>query len=118
MRQPQSGQSAQKAASFSAFAFGTAGVLLLLMSSYGFDKFCLSMRAREYLTVAEAAELLNLSEQTIYRRVWAGDVPVVRLTEHGAIRIPRSALEVPARAPRTLAGAVEASAYGGTREAA
>ena len=76
------------------------------------------MATSEYLTVAEAAELLNLSEQTIYRRVWAGDVPVLRLSDTGAIRIPRSALEVPARAPRTLAGAVEASAHGGTREAA
>ena len=103
-----------EAASFSAFAFGTAGVLLLLMSSYGFDKFCLSMRARDYLTVAEAAELLNLSEQTIYRRVWAGDVPVVRLTDHGAIRIPRSALEVPAEHRAPFVGrAVEAQAHGG-----
>ena len=47
----------------------------------------------EYLSVAEAANLLRLSEPTIYRRVWDGSLPVVRLSENGAIRIPRSALK-------------------------
>lgn len=47
----------------------------------------------EYLSVAEAARLLDLSEATVYRAVWRGDVPVVRLSENGAIRIPRAALE-------------------------
>ena len=46
-----------------------------------------------YVSVAEAARLLDLSESTVYRRVWDGSLPVLRLSEHGAIRIPRSALE-------------------------
>ena len=68
----------------------------------------------EYLSVAEAASLLNLSEPTIYRRVWDGSLPIVRLSEHGAIRIPRSALELPVGAPRTgLRPAAQAQAHGG-----
>jgi excisionase family DNA binding protein len=55
----------------------------------------------EYLTVGEAADLLRLSPLTVYRRVWDGSLPSVRLSEHGAIRIPRDAIESPARAPRT-----------------
>jgi hypothetical protein len=54
----------------------------------------------------------------VYRRVWDGSLPVVRLSEQGAIRIPKTALEVPAVAPRTPAGAVEAPAHGGGMEAA
>ena len=53
----------------------------------------------EYLSVAEAASLLNLSEPTIYRRVWDGSLPIVRLSENGAIRIPCSAFELPVGAP-------------------
>ena len=71
-----------------------------------------------FLSVSEAARTLGLSEATVYRRVWDGSLPVVRLSDTGAIRIPRSALEVPAVAPRTAVAAVEAQAHGGTREAA
>ena len=78
----------------------------------------MSTTETEYLSVAEAASLLNLSEPTIYRRVWDGSLPVVRLSEHGAIRIPRSALELPVGAPRTGFGpAVEPLAHDG-KEAA
>ncbi len=75
------------------------------------------MRTAEpaYLSVAEAARTLGLSEDTIYRRCHDGSLPIVRLTEHGAIRIPRSALapEVPAERRAPLVGAVEARAHGG-----
>ena len=37
--------------------------------------------------------MLGLSELTIYRRDWDGSLPVLRLSENGAIRIARSALE-------------------------
>jgi excisionase family DNA binding protein len=47
-----------------------------------------------YLSVAETARLLGLSEPTIYRRVRDGTLPVLRLTETGAIRIPRDVIEV------------------------
>ncbi|HEX2112696.1 MAG TPA: helix-turn-helix domain-containing protein [Gaiellaceae bacterium] len=48
--------------------------------------------APAYLCVAEVAQTLGLSEATVYRRVWDGSLPVVRLSEHGAIRIPTSVL--------------------------
>jgi excisionase family DNA binding protein len=73
----------------------------------------------EYLSVAETAELLRLHPLTVYRRVWDGSLPSVRLSEHGAIGIPRDAIESPARAPRTgREPAVEARAHGGSTEAA
>lgn len=64
------------------------------MPSSDHDKICLYMTTTEteFLSVAEAASLLNLSEQTIYRRVWDGSLPALRLSENGAIRIPRAAL--------------------------
>ncbi len=40
--------------------------------------------------------MLGLSELMIYRRVWDGSFPVLRLSENGAIRIPREAVETPA----------------------
>ncbi len=46
-----------------------------------------------YLSVADAAQLLGLSEDTVYRRTKDGSLPVLRLSERGALRIPRSALE-------------------------
>jgi excisionase family DNA binding protein len=67
-----------------------------------------------YFSVAEVAQTLGLSEATVYRRVWDGSLPVLRLSEHGAIRIPRDAIESPARAPRTGSRpAVEPQAHGG-----
>jgi excisionase family DNA binding protein len=47
-----------------------------------------------YFSVAEVAQTLGLSEATVYRRVWDGSLPVLRLSEQGAIRIPRAAIEV------------------------
>ncbi len=78
------------------------------------------MSTAEYLSVADVARALDLAKRTVYRRVSDGSLPVLRLTPHGAIRIPREAVESPARAPRTGSEpAVEALAHGGsTRETA
>ncbi len=73
------------------------------------------------MSVAETARALGLSQTTVYRRVWDGSLPSLRLVEHGAIRIPRSALdefapttsEPPARAPRTSSEAVDSQARAG-----
>ena len=75
-----------------------------------------------FLSVAETARTLGLSEATVYRRVSDGSLPVLRLSEHGAIRIPASAItaefahrgESHASAPRTASEvAVEPPAHGG-----
>jgi len=47
-----------------------------------------------FLSVAEAAQTLGLSETTVRRRVVDGSLPCLRLSEHGAIRIPRTAIEL------------------------
>ncbi len=67
----------------------------------------------EYLSVTEAASLLRLSEPTIYRRVQDGSLPVVRLSENGAIRIPRSALEPGGEKVSASPGPLVHSAAGG-----
>ncbi len=66
------------------------------MSSYRYDNVCLSMTTPEpaFLSVAEAAQTLGLSETTVRRRVVDGSLPCLRLSEHGAIRIPRTAIEL------------------------
>ncbi len=75
-----------------------------------------------FLTVAEFAARLRVSEPTVYRRVADGTLPVVRLTENGAIRIPADALDEFARpsepsagsaADRSTEAAVEPRAHGG-----
>jgi excisionase family DNA binding protein len=74
-----------------------------------------------YLSVAEVAQTLGLSKLTIYRRIWHGSLPALRLSERGAVRIPASVLEelahtseAPVRAPRTgPEPAVEAPAHDG-----
>lgn len=38
-----------------------------------------SASPRHLLTIAEAAELLNLSTSTVRRRIWDGEIPCVRL---------------------------------------
>jgi excisionase family DNA binding protein len=80
----------------------------------------MSTTENEYLSVADAANLLGLSELTIYRYVQRGDLPSVRLSPRGAIRIPFSAIaEAPVGAPRTVVSpAVEAHAHDGTGEEA
>ena len=46
----------------------------------------------ELLTVAEVARRLRQSEDTIRRKIAAGDISAVRLGEHGPLRIPEDAL--------------------------
>ena len=75
--------------------------------------------ASEFLTVSEVARRLRVHEATIYRRVSAGEIPALRLGEHGPLRIPADEFEAwlhgrPARAPRTgPEPAVEPRAHGG-----
>ena len=75
--------------------------------------------ATEFLAVGEVARRLRLHEATIYRRVSAGEIPALRLGEHGPLRSPADELEAwlyqrPARAPRTgPEPAVEPRAHGG-----
>ena len=77
----------------------------------------MSTTETEYLSVAEAAELLGVSKVTVYRAVGRGELPAVRLTPLCAIRVPRAVLEVPVGALRTgVSPAVEAQAHDGTRE--
>jgi excisionase family DNA binding protein len=47
---------------------------------------------REYLAPKEVAHELRVHVSSIYRAVESGHLPAVRLSEHGAIRVPRSAL--------------------------
>lgn len=70
---------------------------------------------REYLTAAEAAQLLRVNVASIYRAVERGSLPAVRLAPEGNIRIPADAL-VAGGEPRARvgtpgeSGAVEADA--------
>jgi|SRR6476660_8675393 excisionase family DNA binding protein len=48
--------------------------------------------ASTFVTPAEASEELRMSVSSIYRAVRAGQIRAVRLTERGALRIPRSEL--------------------------
>lgn len=43
-----------------------------------------------YLTVADAARVLAVSRKTIYRLVWRGELPFLRVGR--ALRIPRNAI--------------------------
>jgi excisionase family DNA binding protein len=47
----------------------------------------------EYLTVEEVSSLLRVSAPTIYRRCADGQLPHIRIGEHGPIRILTSQLE-------------------------
>jgi excisionase family DNA binding protein len=47
----------------------------------------------EYLTVEEVSSLLRVSAPTIYRRCADGQLPHIRVGDHGPIRIPASQLE-------------------------
>jgi excisionase family DNA binding protein len=46
----------------------------------------------EWLTAQEIALELRVDVASVYRAVRRGDLPAVRLSEHGALRIPRTAL--------------------------
>jgi excisionase family DNA binding protein len=48
---------------------------------------------REWLAVKEVAAELRVHPTAVYRAVQEGRLPVVRLSETGAIRIHRSALD-------------------------
>jgi excisionase family DNA binding protein len=48
---------------------------------------------REFLAPKEAAHELRVHVSAVYRAVERGQLPAVRLSESGAIRIPRSALD-------------------------
>ncbi len=53
-----------------------------------------AVHPRPYVTVAEAAEQLGVSEATVRRAVRDGALPVVQLRgSRGAVRIPAAALE-------------------------
>jgi excisionase family DNA binding protein len=49
---------------------------------------------REWLAVKEVAHELGVHVTAVYRAVHEGRLPVIRLSETGAIRIHRSALEL------------------------
>ncbi len=46
-----------------------------------------------WMTPQEVAHELRCDVASVYRAVRRGDLPVVRLSENGALRIPRSVLE-------------------------
>ena len=53
-----------------------------------------AVHEREYLSVAAAADLLDVAPITIRRRIESGELPAAQLGGRGsAIRIPRRALE-------------------------
>ena len=60
-----------------------------------------------FVTPAEAAEELRMSVSSIYRAVRAGQIRAVRLTERGALRIPRSELVRLSEGNRAPEGATE-----------
>jgi excisionase family DNA binding protein len=55
-----------------------------------------------YLTVADVAEKLAISELTVRRRIASGEIPAVRLSRHrrGAVRIPEDGLDAWLRSVR------------------
>jgi excisionase family DNA binding protein len=81
---------------------------------------------RDLLTVAEVADELRLTRESVYRRIQAGEIAAVRLGVHGPLRVPADALEQhlrPALEPRRADVATQANGRGsplpaGTREAA
>jgi excisionase family DNA binding protein len=48
---------------------------------------------REWLAPKEVAHELRVHVSAVYRAVERGELPAVRLSETGAIRIPRAALD-------------------------
>jgi len=52
--------------------------------------------AEEYLTVREVADLMRVHKQTVYRLVWAGDLPRIDIGQGRSrprFRIRRSAID-------------------------
>ena len=64
------------------------------------------MSGQTYLTVAEVAEQLAISELTVRRRIATGEIPAVRLSTvgRGAIRVPAGRARPLARTPARPAG--------------
>ncbi|MGL4340073.1 MAG: helix-turn-helix domain-containing protein [Rhodoglobus sp.] len=55
-----------------------------------------------FLTVAEVAEMMRVSNMTVYRMVHSGDLPAVRFGR--SFRIPESAVASAVQAPITEVG--------------
>jgi excisionase family DNA binding protein len=68
-----------------------------------------------YVTVAEAAALLRLSDSTIRRRLESGDISGYRFCEH-SIRIPASELRAFVSKSRTDSGDAAGGAADGNLE--
>lgn len=52
--------------------------------------------AEDYLTVVQAAAVMGVDKQTVYRFVWAGDLPRINIgrgQSRPRIRIRRSAID-------------------------
>ena len=63
---------------------------------------------RRWLTVDEVAALLAVSKLTVYRRIWAGDLPAIKLGGVGLLRIASDDLDDFLR--RSLVGSSTAGA--------
>jgi excisionase family DNA binding protein len=50
-------------------------------------------KTRGLLTVAEVADELRLTRESVYRRIQAGELDAVRVGVHGPLRVPTDALE-------------------------
>ncbi len=55
-----------------------------------------------FLTVAEVAEMMRVSNMTVYRLVHSGDLPAIRFGR--SFRIPESAVEAAISLPRSEVG--------------
>jgi len=55
-----------------------------------------------FLTVAEVADMMRVSNMTVYRLVHAGELPAVRFGR--SYRIPESAVEAAIALPESRAG--------------
>lgn len=48
---------------------------------------------REWLAPKEVAHTLRVDLSTVYRAIERGELPALRLSHHGAIRVHKSAIE-------------------------
>jgi excisionase family DNA binding protein len=65
----------------------------------------------QYMTVAEVAEKLSVSELTIRRKIATGTIPAVRLAGNGrgAVRIPEDGLDAWLRSVRQPSNSPDAA---------
>jgi excisionase family DNA binding protein len=47
----------------------------------------------EWMAPKEVAQELRVHVSAVYRAIERGDLPALRLSEHGSLRVPRSAIE-------------------------